>query len=145
MILGIDLDGILISKARKMLSFRANELRRNCRVGQMEFISSYFIERRKQEEVATKVKSLETDLDEEKMNDDEFDSDSAEELPLISFAGYHFREHSIYEDEGIIGKDGGTKTAANTSFSSFPYNVYFKTENFITERHFAQQYDTITW
>ena len=111
----------------------------------MGLISPYFIEKKKQEEITTRVKSLETDLDEEKMSEEEFDSDSEEESPLISFAGYHFREHSIYEDEGIIGKGGGTKAVASPSFSSFPYNVYFKTENFITDRHFAQQYDTITW
>ena len=144
MILGIDLDGILISKARKMLSFRANELSRK-RSWQNDFTSSHLIERKTQEEKAAKVKPLETGLNEDKMRDDEFDFDSEEESPLISFSGYHFKEHSIYEDEGIVATDGGLNPMTSPSFSSFPYNVYFKTENFITDRHFAQQYDTITW
>ena len=113
----------------------------------------------------------------------ESDSDSQ----LLSFASYHYKGRSIYEDsprevggelscamsgelsrvEGgelsrevggessrITDENPSSSTNANSSQSSpaieaalkrFPYNVYFKTENFLTEPHFFSQYDTITW
>ena len=89
----------------------------------------------------------------------ESDSDSQ----LLSFASYHYKGRSIYEDSTrevggessrITDENPSSSTNANPSQSSpaieavlkrFPYNVYFKTENFLTEPHFFSQYDTITW
>ena len=105
----------------------------------------------------------------------ESDSDSQ----LLSFASYHYKGRSIYEDSPrevggelsrvedgelscamngessrITDENPSSSTNANPSQSSpaieavlkrFPYNVYFKTENFLTEPHFFSQYDTITW
>ena len=69
----------------------------------------------------------------------ESDSDSQ----LLSFADYHYKGQSIYEDSPQ--SVAGDSSAVESVLKRFPYNVYFKTENFLTEPHFYSQYDTITW
>ena len=66
-------------------------------------------------------------------------SESDEEKQLLSFSHYHFKEVSIYEDSNQ------TTIINETLFKNFPYNVYFKVENFLTDQHSMRQYDTITW
>ena len=162
---GIDLDGILISKARKVLNLRAQEICGGC----------VSVRRVVQSQKAQKVHSGD-------FSEGESDSDSQ----LLSFASYHYKGRSIYEDgvgggvvDGVVDgvSGGGSSHMTNndsphtthdnpshtthdnpshtthdnsshmveTMLKRFPYNVYFKTENFLTEPHFFSQYDTITW
>ena len=74
----------------------------------------------------------------EDFSEGESDSDSQ----LLSFANYHYKGQSIYEDSH---QSIDATTSIETVLRRFPYNVYFKTENFLTEPHFFSQYDTITW
>ena len=77
-----------------------------------------------------------------KQTRDEFSeegSESDDEKRLLSFSHYHFKEASIYEDSTKMDVEN------KTLFKAFPYNVYFKVENFLTDQHYMQQYDTITW
>lgn len=76
-----------------------------------------------------------------KQRSDDFSEEGSddEEKQLLSFSHYHFKEKSIYEDSS---ENGGIN---ETLFKNFPYNVYFKVENFLTDIHLMRQYDTITW
>lgn len=109
-------------------------------VGWTALLWSHSVAKQKKAEIAPKETTKEMGVENEDLNDFETFSESDEGTPLASFSEYHFRDRSIYDDEGLVVKEGGTNIV-----SKFPYNVYFKTENFITDRHFKKQYETITW
>ena len=71
--------------------------------------------------------------------DDLEESSISQNYDLLSFRDYHFKEKSIYEDDDKQIEYG------DALFFNFPYNVYFKQEDFINDVHVGCKYDTITW
>ena len=129
MILGIDIDGLLITKARKVVSMRANELSILC----YHFVILEQIEKKQSENMIVDDKS------DDSFDDPDESTSNQQTNNLLSFKDYHFKEHSIYEDIDMI------TDYSETFFRTFPNNVYFKQENFLLDTHYGNQYDTIIW